>query len=587
MIGARQLASSLVGRLVIGYVLVAGVLAGAWIWTLYGPLSDAVLRQQQRNLSAVAQSAALVAAESTATPEQTVKRLVARTDLRMTIVAADGTVIADSQFAPTQMENHAKRPEVAAAINGRVGMDRRVSRTAGNETLYVAVPGTLDGARVAVRVSQPLSEIEAIAAHTRRIGLVLLGAALLIAFAVSMRATRIVTRPVQRLSAAAERMAGGDLDARVPRVPSDLEGLASALSTLAAQMRARIDTISAERSTLRTTLDGLGDAVFLVEGDTIALTNSAAGKLFRQPAGGFVGAVFSESGLPATLLAEARSRVEGRVTESVDLDPDPTGRAWRLLVSPLPAGHDGVSRAIVVVSDMTDRSRIDRVRRDFVANASHELKTPVAGIRLLAESAETAAADGDTEMALTFTRQIESETERLQHLVTDLLDLSRLESAPSPDAITDVRVAVDRAVLAHRSAATRRGLALDTDLELIRDTDVFIAADPTDLAIALDNLLDNAIAYTEEGSVQLSVRATATTVRIKVSDTGVGIPPEHQARVFERFYRVDRSRSRDLGGTGLGLSLVRHVLERSGGSVQLHSIPGEGSTFTLVLPRAT
>jgi signal transduction histidine kinase len=222
-----------------------------------------------------------------------------------------------------------------------------------------------------------------------------------------------------------------------------------------------------------------------------------------------------------------------------------------------------------------------------VSNASHELKTPVAGIQLLAESAETAATDGDVEQSLGFTRQIEAEAARLKRLVSDLLDLSRLETAPAPDAITDVRQAVDNAIAGHRGTASRQRLALSVDLSAIRGVDVFVAAEPTDVAIALDNLLDNAIAYTESGSVNVSVKASDSSVRIKVADTGSGIAPEHLPRVFERFYRVDRARSRESGGTGLGLALVRHVVERSSGTVSLSSEVGVGTTFTVTLPRAT
>jgi two-component system, OmpR family, phosphate regulon sensor histidine kinase PhoR len=170
--------------------------------------------------------------------------------------------------------------------------------------------------------------------------------------------------------------------------------------------------------------------------------------------------------------------------------------------------------------------------------------------------------------------------------VSDLLDLSRLDSAPAPDAVTDVRQAIDNAIAGHRAAARRKELALEVDLSSVRGIDVFVNAEPTDVAIALDNLLDNAIAYTEAGSVAVSVKATESSVRVKVKDTGVGINAEHLGRIFERFYRIDRARSRHSGGTGLGLALVRHVVERSGGSVAVASEPGVGTTFTITLPRA-
>jgi len=583
---SSEFTGSLLARLILGYVLVAAVFAGAWLWSLYGPLTRAAVRQQQRNLTAVAQSAALVTAESTATADELARSLVARTDLRLTIVAADGTVLADSNSATSTMENHRNRPEVAQALEGDVGVARRVSRTEGTEELYVAVPTTLDGARVALRVAQPLAEIEAIASRSRRTGLILLVLSLGAAVVIAVRVTRDISRPIQSLSDTAERMAAGNLLIEIPPVPTDMEALARALSELKSQMRARIEALESEKVTLRATLDGLTDAVFLLEGERIEVANAAASRLLGTAQCHEWSATLLDDGvLPAGLVAAIREHSGKTTTTTLELDPDPTGRTLRVVIAPV-EGPAAQRRTIVAVTDVTERARLDRVRRDFVANASHELKTPAAGIRLLAQSAEAAADDGDAEQAVTFARQIEAETERLQRLVGDLLDLSRLEAPVSPGTATNVRRAVENGITCHGAAAGRKGLALEADFSAVRDSDVFALADPTDLAIALDNLLDNAVTYTDEGSVIVRVEADDRVVRVSVADTGPGIEPEHHARLFERFYRVDRGRSRDSGGTGLGLSLVRHVAERWGGSVVVESAPGSGSTFTLTLPRA-
>jgi two-component system sensor histidine kinase SenX3 len=248
---------------------------------------------------------------------------------------------------------------------------------------------------------------------------------------------------------------------------------------------------------------------------------------------------------------------------------------------------DMAHRTLVVISDVTDVRRLDAVRRDFVANASHELKTPASAIQLLAEAADTAAADGDSEQALIFVGQMKEEAARLRHLVIDLLELSRLETGPAAGSVTDVRSAVENALTGHRAAAAAAGLDLVLDESAIVDQDVYAAADPTDVAVALDNLLANAVAYTEEGSATVRLTADADTVTVEVSDTGAGIPAEHLSRIFERFYRVDAARTRMSGGTGLGLSLVRNAVERSGGTVEVVSSVGRGTTFTVRLPRAT
>lgn len=579
----HRFGGSLLARLLLGYLLVAAVFAAAWLWSLYGPLTDAALRQQQRNLTAVAQSAALVAGQSEADVELLSRQLVARTDLRLTIVDGSGDVIADSNADASTMDNHADRPEVARALRGETGVARRVSNTEGIEELYVAVPASLHGERVALRVAQPLSEIEAVAASSRRFGLGLLAFALILAVAVSLAAARAASTPVRQLTHAARLMAAGDLSVAVPDMPSDLAELAGSLSDLRSQVQARLRALDTERRSLRSTLDGLTDAVLVVESGVIRLANRSADRMFRAPSGGWENATLDSANLPASLTEALRGLETKGGAQAVELSPDPTGRTLRLVVAPLEG--EPSARSIVVISDVTERARLDRVRRDFVANASHELKTPTSGIKLLAEAANVAAADGDTEQSLAFTQQIEAEAERLRHLVRDLLDLSRLESTASRDAMADVRGAVERATLSHRAAAGRKGLELRVDADAVRGGDVYVRGDETDLAIALDNLLDNAIAYTERGSVSVDVAVAEDAVRITVTDTGPGIPNEHRDRVFERFYRVDGGRSRDVGGTGLGLALVRHVAERSGGGVTLDSAPGHGSRFTLTLAR--
>ncbi len=587
MTRVRRFTSSVLVRNVGGYVLVAVIFAAAWLWSLSGPLTDAVIGQQERNLTAVAQSAALNVMQSPESPGRIARQLVARTDVRLTIVAADGTVLADSDADPATMENHGDRSEVIAALEGEIGKSRRASRTEGTEQLYVAVPGTLDGQRVVVRVSQPLDEIQRIAARSRRVGIVLLTLALAVSLAVAIPAARAASRPVGELSEAAEAMAGGNLSVRIPEVPADLEVLASALASLREQMRTRIEALEAERRTLRATLDGLSDAVLLLDGDQVRLDQRsrrlARARRRRAP----IRLLASTTWVCRLRLlrpsgsASQRATPHHRTSSPIQRGGpcDSRSRRW--------AGVPRAQRAVVVISDVTERARLDRVRRDFVANASHELKTPVAGIGLLADSAATAAADGDAEQAVLFARQIAGETRRLQQLVGDLLDLSRLETAPTGNALADVRVAVENALVSHAAAASRAGLTLSADFAAVRDVDVYAAADVTDVAVALDNLIDNAIAYTDQGSVTVTVRADDSAVTIVVADTGSGIPADALPRIFERFYRVDAGRSRESGGTGLGLALVRHVAERNGGAISVDSKLGEGSTFTLTLPRAS
>jgi signal transduction histidine kinase len=407
----------------------------------------------------------------------------------------------------------------------------------------------------------------------------------MLALVVAVRSATSTARPVERLADAACAMAAGDLTSGVPTESGALEPLSVALAELRAQMRARIGDLETEQQNLRAVLDGLDDAVLLLDGREVRIANRATTSMFPTTIAGMRGREVDETGLPASLSSAIIGMVDAGGAAVRDIGPDPLQRYLRLTVVPLGA-TESAERHLVVISDVTDRMRLDSVRRDFVANASHELKTPTAGILLLAESAAHAASDGDTPQALAFLGQIEAEAARLRHLVLDLLDLSRLEGTAVKEGVTDIRHAIDLALTAHRRAANESGLTLKTDLSAVGGVDVFARTDSTDVAIALDNLLANAITYTETGSVQVALSVDDDTVTLAVSDTGIGIPAEDLPRVFERFYRVDRSRTRDSGGTGLGLALVRNVVERAGGSVEIESAPGSGTTVTVALPRA-
>jgi two-component system phosphate regulon sensor histidine kinase PhoR len=581
----RTIANSFRVRLVLGYALVVLVLAGVWAWSLYGPLTQSALDQQRAHLETIAHVSAIALSETSASPVAEVRALVAGTGLRATVVAADGTVLADSAQDPTTMQNHATRPEIAAALQGITGSDTRVSTTQGIEQMYVAVPSKLRGARVAVRVSEPIAAIHAIADRGRQTGMILLAFALAVAVYVGLRLSASAALPVLRLRDAAETMASGDLYAPVPGGPGELGELAASLTTLRDTMRGTIMELEGGQATLRAVLDGLQDAVFVFEEDHVALANRAANVLFRAPATGWKGLAFDALALPASLASTLKVSLACTTACTSEVGPDPEGRYYRVTAVRL-SPTDGASRTLVHIADVTEVRRLDAVRRDFVANASHELKTPTSAIQLLAEAAGHAAEDGDASQAMVFVGQIGQEADRLRRLVIDLLDLSRLERPAGSGDVSDMRLGIQNALAAHRSAASAAGLRVSFDDSSVAGQDIYTTADATDVAIALDNLLANAISYTEQGAIDVRLTAGDDVVTVSVTDTGVGIPAEHLPRIFERFYRVDAARTRGSGGTGLGLSLVRNAVERSGGSVGVESHVGAGTTFTISLPRA-
>ncbi len=582
---ATRLASSYRLRLTLGYVAITAVLATAWAVSLFGPLTAAVTSQQEAQLTRIAQADAL-ALENAREPIGTLAQRLGSKDLRVTIVATDGVVLADNQNDASTMQNHAGRPEIAAALAGRIGHDVRRSVTEGTDQVYVAVPAVYLGRPVAMRVSETLASIGELASQARGSGLLLLLAALAVSLLFTARLASLAAAPVSRLADAAYAIARGDVR-EVPREAGELGVVSDALTDLADQVRRRIADSEAEQTNLRVVLDGLDDAVLLLDGDVVRIANGAASRMFRAPFGGWRGKLLDETGLPASLVSAIReTRADapgGRWSQEMSLAAG--SMRVRLTVTAMNPPN-GTPRTLVVISDVTERARLDAMRRDFVANASHELKTPTSAIQLLGESAETAASDGDAKQALTFVGQIRAEADRLRHLVLDLLDLSRLEAPTAEDTLTDLRSAVSLAMSAHRPTAEAKGLALTADFSAVEGDDVFARADATDVAVALDNLLSNAVAYTERGAVTIGLSADDDDAVLTVADTGMGIPAEALPRIFERFYRVDRGRSRESGGTGLGLSLVRHVVERSGGDVSVDSTVGGGTVFTVRLPRA-
>ncbi|CAN5135257.1 hypothetical protein BH20ACT24_BH20ACT24_05170 [soil metagenome] len=397
----------------------------------------------------------------------------------------------------------------------------------------------------------------------------LIGAAVAIAFILR---TRRFSASVRAIAAAIARMREGDLSSSLPESGSgDLGLLAEAVNGLWGEVRARLRTLERDRTTRDAMLSALDEAVILLDAqDRVLYQNPAAGSLLgtslkdaRQVAPGSI----------RTLIGTARQAGRAAARE-VTLEPG--GRT--LLVNAI--GLSGEGTVLVVLRDVTEARTVDAVRRDFVANASHELRTPVASIQALAETVVSAAVD-DPDSVARFGAQLEGEALRLSRIVSDLLDLSRLEGGASDrDEIRLDRLVLEEAGV-YRDRAEAAGLSMGVEV----GGSVRVRGSTRDLALLVRNLIENAIQYTRSGGrVDVTVRSQDDGAIVEVRDTGVGIPSRDRARVFERFFRVDRARSRETGGTGLGLSIVKHVAENHGGSVALESELGLGSTFTVRLP---
>jgi two-component system sensor histidine kinase SenX3 len=322
---------------------------------------------------------------------------------------------------------------------------------------------------------------------------------------------------------------------------------------------------------LQSALDGIDEAIVVCDGDgRTVYENQAAASLLSGEA---------SAALAAQAVSEAiRDALSGaRPERRLDLIA-PTRR--RLSIRSFPTGAPAIDGAVAVIEDISERLRLEAVRRDFVANVSHELKTPTGALTLLAETID---GESDPDVVARLVRRMGGEAERLSRIIDDLLDLSRIEANEAPSgALVPLSDFVSEAVQSLQAVAT--GLDVEVDVAEV-PAGLAVPGDRRDLISAVANLVDNAIKYSEAGgTVEVVVVPEGKNARISVSDRGVGIPASDLERVFERFYRVDRARSRATGGTGLGLSIVRHVAANHGGRVSVSSVEGEGSTFSLELP---
>jgi two-component system phosphate regulon sensor histidine kinase PhoR len=505
---------------------------------------------------------------------------------RYTLIASDGRVLADSDVPDEQLarlENHGARPEVRAALGGATGVQRRHSATLDRDLLYVAVP--VPGARpvAVVRVAEPLADLsQSSGALARRLLLAALLAFAIMVLLVYAASGRHAARIVE-LEQVARRLGAGDAAVRARELPPDEVGrLGGALNRMAGELRDRIVTLERERDQQRVILSRMSDGVALVDGDDrVVRANASLAELLDlmlPPEPGTPLRAVARSPELADALATAR-REERTIESEIHLWA-PRERLLRATVTPLAGPPPG--GAVLVLRDLTELERAQRIRQEFVANVSHELKTPLTSLRGYAETLLEGGLD-DPEHRVGFVRVIHDQAGRLQALVEDLLTLADLER---PDAhlhreTFDLRELVAGLLPAFEERAQRAGLSLTLAPGPVAPVD----ADRRRIEQVVANLLDNALKYTERGGITISLGGDTAHAWGEFRDTGPGIPARDQARVFERFYRVDKARSRGQGGTGLGLSIVKHILALHDGSITVASAPGGGSIFRFEIPR--
>lgn len=513
-----------------------------------------------------------------------------RISTRLTVIRADGAVVADSDENPSQMDNHASRPEIIAARSEGTGTSTRFSDTLGMRMMYLSIAVRSQG-RISgyVRASLPLSEIDR---RLDQLGTSISLAAVLsaiIALLLGLFLTRHFVKPLSSMISVAEAMSRGDYKARLPETRKDEIGdLAKALNRMARSCSDRTDTINADRNKLSAILSGIAEGVVAVNRDEhVVHLNEAAGRL--------LGSVPEESlDKPiwqVTRVREVSEILRDALRDGIDFQKNlrianpSMDRFIEMHASPLFDGQGNLTGAVAVLHDVSELHRLEMVRREFVANASHELKTPITAIRGLVE---TLIDDKVIESSKrdSFLARIKEQSMRLSSIVTDLLNLSRMESEniKLKDHRFDLRQVIADSLKTFVSLGEEKGISLEIE---VTHVPAEIIGDEEAVRQVMSNLLDNALKYTSDGGqiwTRLEIRGDYAV--IAVEDTGIGIETRDLDRIFERFYRVDKARSRELGGTGLGLSIVKHIAITHGGHVTVDSIPGKGSTFSVFLPLA-
>lgn len=512
---------------------------------------------------------------------------IARSGARVTVVARDGRVLADSAEDPRKMENHVNRPEIQEALAVGEGRAVRHSATLNRDLVYLALRHEPEqGRQVVIRLAVPLAQIDEALADIRWRLWTASVLILILAGGISLLFSRRFSGRIERLKQFAGRVAAGDFRPLPPEGAGDeLAQLARALNETATRLHQTIRSLTDERNRSAAILCSMAEGVAVIGSDErIAFCNQAFCQAVSVETGVCEGQAATEVIRQVDLLALVKNALVGGHGASSEVEMG-GGRSRSFMATVAPVRGDGPTGAVLVLHDISELRRLERVRRDFIANVSHEFKTPLTAIQGFAETLLGGALE-DLQNSRRFLDIIRDHAARLGRLTDDLMKLSLIEAGRLDLEFRSVHVSevIDPCVATTRLKAAEKNLTLlvelSPDLPAVR-------GDTRRLQEVLQNLLDNAVQYTPS-SGRITVRAApqGNQVVLSVSDTGIGIPQAEQERIFERFYRVGAARSREVGGTGLGLSIAKHLVEAHGGRITVESEVGRGSTFSVFLPAA-
>ena len=509
-------------------------------------------------------------------------------ELRATIISLDGKVLGDTDLTREQLavvENHAHRPEVLGALKNGFGINKRFSNTIKRKMLYMALPFGNEKIKGILRFSMPIRDIDLLEAKMRQIVAGTVIFVILLSLGLTSVVSLFVSRPLIEMSAIAQAMAKGDFSKKASFYTQDEIGeLAMSLNSMSEEIKDKIEKINSERAKLDLVLLSMFEGVMVTdENEGIILMNPSLKKLFFvdfDPTGKKPLEVIRNTSVQDMVDRILKKRYH-LATEEIII-PMPEEKILKVNGVPI-VRNDKLEGAILVFHDITELRHLERIRQDFVANVSHELRTPISSIKGYAETLLEGALE-DKKNVKEFIGIILQDSNRLATLINDLLDLSKRESGKMKMTLLllDPVSLIKRAVAIMDNQVKTKSIALKLDLPVGLPK---IKADEARFSQVMINLLDNAIKYTpERGVVTISARVVNDALQIDVSDTGIGIEEKDLPRIFERFYRVDKARSRELGGTGLGLSIVKHIVQAHGGQAWVVSEFGKGSTFSFTIP---
>jgi two-component system phosphate regulon sensor histidine kinase PhoR len=537
-------------------------------------VEDQVLHLKGLNEILMARVMTVLKDEGPGNLEPFIKDIGKRTKVRITVIRPDGAVLADSEEIPERMDSHQYRPEVFQALQGQTGRSVRRSSTVRADMLYMGFPMFEEG-RVAgvLRLSMFMKDIDALLSSLQRRMFQTAATILVLVLLVMIVFSRSISRPIRELITTSRRVAGGDFDAKVSLGHrGEIGDFARSFNAMTGDLKTMFLETRRRTEELDSILSAIHDGLLVIDAkDEVVLSNEAFRGIVQDlpPGRRFFWEVLRSPSF-AELVREARESRTNRTGEVRIKDGQFLCNAVFLPMQ---------ERLVVTLHDLSEARNVERMKKEFVLNVSHELRTPLTAIKGFAATLEGRLEGEDKGYASIIHRN----TDRLIRVVQDLLSLAQLEEKGASMEIekTDLKLLAENVLKLFGNRAADKGVGLELKAE---EGLLPLEGDPFQLEQMLVNLIDNAVKYTEKGTVAVSLATKDRDIVIDVRDTGIGISEEHLTHIFERFYVVDKSRSRKLGGTGLGLSIVKHIVLAHRGKISVRSRLGEGTTFTIELP---